>query len=946
MNLDAHMFHERQELHEQYLDAVAAATNDIDNGDNNNNLLDHTRGPSPSSQPSIKTDTHKEHLPPFSANRAVMSFYELYETKTRYYIVGTDQSKQRYRVLQIHRTNPKDLVVIEDDVVYTEQEKTKLLNMIEDGNLSVGGLHLVPMRIYGIIGFIRFTQGWYMIFITKRKQVALLGGHYVYHIDETQLVPIGLQVKVDKNSDEGRYIATFQNIDLTKNFYFSYTYDITNTLQVNMTRTPDLKNSTTTSEKSQDSNANDMFVWNDYLLKAGFKNINTRSGWILRLIYGFVDQAKISIFGRSIIVTLIARRSRHFAGARFLKRGVNDKGFVANDVETEQIVAELSTTSFHSHDRLYGNPHYTSYVQHRGSIPLIWSQDTTNMSPKPPIELNVVDPFFSAAALHFENVFQRYGTPCIALNLIKQKEKTKRESVLGEEFAEAIAYLNQFLPDDKKIKYIAWDMSRASKSHDQDVIRFLEQIAQETMESTGFFHSGSKFDKTSTTGSSLSSPQSLQHGVLRTNCIDCLDRTNAAQFLMGKCALGHQLYALGIVTSPYIEFDSDVINIFTEMYHDHGDTIALQYGGSHLVNTMETYRKINQWTSHPRDMIESIRRFYANAFSDADKQDAINLFLGNFVTKDGQPMLWELNSDYHLHNQDPRIKPIRRDYRNWCSPSVLSSKKTDTNADSFYIPVECRIPADRPEEGDPYKGHWEEYYNHHQYTTLDQLFVFNMNGTLKYRPPKISMYSRDGKKELTRAEAKELSPFTVRTTSANGRRVSGINTQSKVDNDIVDGETTYKEKSIRTLENIINASLDPTVNPTETKEYRRYTQQYRSIEKLTATNSDNYGNVDNFPEYQQYLSYIHRNHLDDHPSAIKTQSIDEEMFKTYVHMPKRAASAELGHHRGWTDHLRKRYEGYGIYLKTGRFPQNQDHPRLLLKADSFVSTLSNSNLDY
>jgi hypothetical protein len=46
---------------------------------------------------------------------------------------------------------------------------------------------------------------------------------------------------------------------------------------------------------------------------------------------------------------------------------------------------------------------------------------------------------------------------------------------------------------------------------------------------------------------------------------------------------------------------------------------------------------------------------------DADKQDAINLFLGNFVTKDGQPMLWELSSDYHLHNQHPLKKASRRE---------------------------------------------------------------------------------------------------------------------------------------------------------------------------------------------------------------------------------------------------------------------------------------------
>jgi phosphatidylinositol 3,5-bisphosphate 5-phosphatase len=65
---------------------------------------------------------------------------------------------------------------------------------------------------------------------------------------------------------------------------------------------------------------------------------------------------------------------------------------------------------------------------------------------------------------------------------------------------------------------------------------------------------------------------SLQNGVCRTNCVDCLDRTNAAQFVFGKRALGHQLYALGVVDSPNLAFDSDAVNMLTEMYHDHGDS--------------------------------------------------------------------------------------------------------------------------------------------------------------------------------------------------------------------------------------------------------------------------------------------------------------------------------------------------------------------------------------
>lgn len=88
-----------------------------------------------------------------------------------------------------------------------------------------------------------------------------------------------------------RYITTFQNIDLTKNFYFSYTYDVTNTLQVNMTRPPIERKDSPTNKQSVPSGHNDMFVWNHYLLKSGFKDLNSRSGWILPIIYGFVDQA-------------------------------------------------------------------------------------------------------------------------------------------------------------------------------------------------------------------------------------------------------------------------------------------------------------------------------------------------------------------------------------------------------------------------------------------------------------------------------------------------------------------------------------------------------------------------------------------------------------------------------------------------------------------------------
>ena len=78
-----------------------------------------------------------------------------------------------------------------------------------------------------------------------------------------------------------RYISIFNNVDLTKNFYFSYTYDITHTLQHNMTRPPNRRN----------FSYNEMFVWNSYLLENGFRSLKNNSDWILPIIHGFVDQS-------------------------------------------------------------------------------------------------------------------------------------------------------------------------------------------------------------------------------------------------------------------------------------------------------------------------------------------------------------------------------------------------------------------------------------------------------------------------------------------------------------------------------------------------------------------------------------------------------------------------------------------------------------------------------
>lgn len=111
-----------------------------------------------------------------------MHKFTLYETVTRFYIVGSDLLDSRFRILKIDRTaEVGDLSITEDEVIYTREETSRLLATIEDGNKSTGGLkHRCPF--WGLLGFVRFTGAYYMLLITKRSNVAMIGGHYVYQV--------------------------------------------------------------------------------------------------------------------------------------------------------------------------------------------------------------------------------------------------------------------------------------------------------------------------------------------------------------------------------------------------------------------------------------------------------------------------------------------------------------------------------------------------------------------------------------------------------------------------------------------------------------------------------------------------------------------------------------------------------------------------------------------
>ena len=218
----------------------------------------------------------------------------LYETATGYYLVGGDIVDQKFRILKIDRTAESgDLSVAEDDIIYTKKGMNQLLNAIDEGNKISGGLKL-RCSTWGLLGFIRFTGAFYMLLITKRSQVAMIGGHYIYQVDGTDLISLTTsssvaRFKLDRDSEESRFIGILNNLDLSRSFYFSYSYNITRTLQQNIIceRQTLQQGQINTPQQLRNS----MFVWNHYLLEPAFKTLKNTFDWCLPIVHGFVDQA-------------------------------------------------------------------------------------------------------------------------------------------------------------------------------------------------------------------------------------------------------------------------------------------------------------------------------------------------------------------------------------------------------------------------------------------------------------------------------------------------------------------------------------------------------------------------------------------------------------------------------------------------------------------------------
>ncbi|KAJ2844637.1 Inositol-1,4,5-trisphosphate 5-phosphatase 1, partial [Coemansia erecta] len=119
---------------------------------------------------------------------------------------------------------------------------------------------------------------------------------------------------------------------------------------------------------------------------------------------------------------------------------------------------------------------------------------------------------------------------------------------------------------------------------------------------------------------------SLQQGVHRTNCIDCLDRTNVVQSVISRSLVAEFLQQSGLASGGAVPAAADGVG---RLWGDNGNAISWLYTGTGALKSDVTTSGKSGWAGFLSDASKSISRLMQNNFQDKGKQSIIDLLLGS-----------------------------------------------------------------------------------------------------------------------------------------------------------------------------------------------------------------------------------------------------------------------------------------------------------------------------
>ncbi|KAM0254164.1 hypothetical protein ACHAP5_000150 [Fusarium lateritium] len=463
----------------------------------------------------------------------------------------------------------------------------------------------------------------------------------------------------------------------SRSFYFSYDVDLTRSLS-DGSLPPN-------NETPLHSQADEVFFWNRNLLQPFMSS--GQDYLVLPLMQGFVGQRTFTVDNqppqsddkgkdsvelsnlpspkevpgspasesarestdsrpseKKYLITVISRRSTKRAGLRYLRRGIDQDGFVANMVETEQL---LSTPTWDPSSNIY------SFLQVRGSIPLFFTQSPYAFKPTP-IRQHSEEANQAACRRHFDSLSRNYGQ----LQIVNLVEKHGVESIIGSAYETALEKVNKEVSEDKKIPFEWFDFHAACKGMKFENVSLLLDQLRDKVESLG------------STVQKEGRQSNRQKGVIRTNCMDCLDRTNVCQSSFAKHMLEVQLKEESFDMSAQTD---QVTAWFNTLWADNGDAVSKQYASTAAMKGDYTRTKKRDYRGALNDLGLGLARYYSGMVNDYFSQAAIDFLLGNVTAK----IFEEFESDMMTKDPAVSVTKMRELAVELCQKRVIADEKEE-----------------------------------------------------------------------------------------------------------------------------------------------------------------------------------------------------------------------------------------------------------------------------
>ena len=525
------------------------------------------------------------------------------------------------------------LYIISNFKNYSFNKSSKLLTEINEYNPA---LENKEFNIYSIIGTIKATNNSYIICSSEVSNIGKIFEANIYKIKKFLYIPLqGTEII----KDDFKYLKMIDDFLSRNNLYFSDKLDLTISL-INLNKI----------KENKMNNINNSFIFANSITKycwnysiGKYFDIEGMETFIFPVINGFIDiKEEKENYDEEFKFVLIGRKDTRRSGVRLLIRGADSEGNVSNSCESEEIVIYKPSNK--------EEINLASFVQVRGSIPLMWTQEPSlqlNPQIRPRNDFDVNATVFK---IHIDKLLNTYNAVC-CINLVDQK---KDQKVIGDYYSNLIQNYKEKNRDvSNKIDYAWFDFHAECKKLKYENIKklFKKNSVHKCLNSYGYTHLVLKsnileqipneekiFDYLLKHQNNLIFKQ-IQKGTFRTNCIDSLDRSNVVQSTFARYFLFKILYELNISFKQpseddvFQKFQGEFEKVFKVIWADHGDGISLPYSGTGAMKSDFVRTGKRTYAGNLQDGIISLTRFYINNFRDGYYQDCNDYFLGKLNPK-------------------------------------------------------------------------------------------------------------------------------------------------------------------------------------------------------------------------------------------------------------------------------------------------------------------------